>query len=35
MLGEVYRVLGPNGVYMMVSFGNPEGRMEYLKKKEF
>ena len=35
MLTEVYRVLGPNGVYMMITFGNQESRMDHLKKKEF
>ena len=35
MLTEVYRVLGPNGVYMMITFGNQESRMDNLKKKEF
>lgn len=28
-------MLGPNGVYLMVSFGNPESRLDHLKKKEF
>lgn len=35
MLTEIYRVLGANGVYFLVSFGHPEVRLEYLKKKEF
>lgn len=35
MLTEVYRVLGPNGVYLMVSFGSPDARLEYLRRKEF
>ena len=33
MLGEVYRVLGPNGLYMMISFGNPESRLDHLRRK--
>lgn len=35
MLTEIYRVLGQNGVYVMVSFAPPDSRMEYLKRKEF
>ena len=35
MLAEVYRVLGPNGVYLMISFGSPESRLDHLTRKEF
>lgn len=35
MLSEIYRVLGPNGVYFMVSFGSQASRLDYLKRKEF
>ena len=35
MLTEIYRVLGGNGVYVMISFAGPDQRMEYLKRKEF
>ena len=35
MLTEVYRVLGANGVYMMISFGAPSTRLDHLLRKEF
>lgn len=35
MLTEVYRVLGGNGVYMLISFGSPESRLDHLRRKEF
>ena len=35
MLGEVHRVLSPNGVYICVSYGVKESRMAYFQKKEF
>ena len=35
MLGEVHRVLSPNGVYICISYGVKESRMAYFQKKEF
>jgi ubiquinone/menaquinone biosynthesis C-methylase UbiE len=32
MISEVYRVLKPNGKYVVVSYGTPENREIYLKK---
>ena len=32
MLNEVYRVLNSKGVYIMISYGQPEHRMCYLEK---
>ncbi len=33
MLEEVYRVLKPNGVYFVVSYGSPMVRMEHLERE--
>jgi hypothetical protein len=33
MLTEIYKVLGPNGIYMMITFGNPEIRLDHLRRK--
>ena len=30
MISEVHRVLGKNGVYLVVSYGQPEFRLTYL-----
>ncbi len=35
MLSEIYRVLSPTGVYICVSYGLPDMRVEYFKKPEF
>jgi SAM-dependent methyltransferase len=35
IISEVYRVLGPKGVYFIVSYGLPEHRLSYLEKTEF
>lgn len=35
MLSEIYRVLGPNGVYIAISYGAPAQRLRYLEKPEF
>lgn len=35
MLGEIYRVLSANGVYIMITFGSKENRLQYLEKPEF
>ena len=35
MLGEIYKVLAPNGVYICISYGNKELREEYLGSKDF
>lgn len=35
MLNEIYRVLSPTGVYIMISFANLENRLQYLEKPEF
>ena len=32
MLSEVYRSLGPKGVYICVTYGTPKKRIEYLEK---
>ena len=32
MLSEINRVLNPNGVYIAISYGQPEHRMIYLDK---
>ena len=31
-LNEIYRVLGPKGVYICVSYGATKKRIEYLEK---
>jgi len=33
-LSEVHRVLAPNGVYVLISYGTPDHRAHYLKKPE-
>jgi len=33
-LSEIYRVLVPNGVYIMISYGAPDHRLHYLKKPD-
>ena len=35
MLNEVYRVLNPGGVYICITYGVPEKRVNYFMKKEF
>lgn len=35
MLSEIYRVLAQNGVYVMITFGAKDQRMQYLEKTEF
>ncbi|KRX10497.1 hypothetical protein PPERSA_01509 [Pseudocohnilembus persalinus] len=35
MLNEIHRVLTPNGVYFVVSYGQPEHRLLYLDKLEY
>jgi len=35
MLSEIYRVLGPNGVYIMISFGPKSTRLNHLKKTDY
>jgi len=35
MISEVYRVLGPKGVYFIVSYGQSEYRLPYLEKPEY
>lgn len=35
MLAEIYRVLAQNGVYIMITFGSKEQRLQYLEKAEF
>ncbi|KAI9910631.1 hypothetical protein PsorP6_010791 [Peronosclerospora sorghi] len=34
MFQEIYRVLKPHGVYVVVSYGVPENRLSYLENKE-
>jgi len=34
VLSEVYRVLAPKGVYILVSYGTPDHRTHYLKKPD-
>ena len=34
MISEVHRVLGKNGVYVVISYGQPEFRLTYLEKPE-
>lgn len=34
-LNEIHRVLSPKGVYICVSYGQPEHRMIYLEKPEY
>lgn len=34
MLSEIYRVLSGNGVYIMITFGSKDNRMQYLEKPE-
>lgn len=35
MLSEIYRVLSPTGVYICITYGLPEQRMDYFRKGEF
>lgn len=35
MLSEIYRVLGPNGVYIMITFGPKGARLNHLKKPDY
>ena len=35
MISEVYRVLTKTGVYVCVSYGQPEYRLSYLEKPEY
>lgn len=35
MLGEINRVLSDEGVYIMISYGQPDYRMPYLQKPEY
>jgi len=32
MLSEIYRALGPKGVYICITYGTPKKRIEYLEK---
>lgn len=32
MISEIYRVLKQDGVYIIVSYGQPEYRLNYLEK---
>jgi len=34
-LSEVYRVLKKKGIFIIISFGKPENRTNYLKQPEF
>jgi EEF1A lysine methyltransferase 4 len=34
MCQEIYRVLKPNGVYVVISYGVPDNRLSYLENKE-
>lgn len=35
MLSEIYRVLAPGGVYIMITFGHKDTRMQFLEKSDF
>ena len=35
LISEVYRVLNPNGLYILVSFGKPEDRLCYLENPKY
>lgn len=35
MISQVYRVLKQDGVYIIISYGQPEYRLNYLEKPEF
>jgi hypothetical protein len=35
MISEIHRVLGKSGVYIAVSYGQPEFRLSYLEKPEY
>jgi hypothetical protein len=35
MISEVHRVLGPKGIYFIVSYAQPEHRLNYLEKPEY
>ena len=35
MISEIYRVLSPSGVYVIISYGQPEYRLNYLEKPEY
>lgn len=35
MISEIYRVLNQSGVYIIISYGQPEYRLSYLEKPEF
>ena len=35
MISEVHRVLGPKGIYIVVSYGIPDHRLAYLEKPEY
>ena len=35
MLSEIYRVLSPTGVYICITYGLPEQRMDYFRKPDF
>ena len=34
-LNEIHRVLNANGVYVCVTFGNPDSRLAYFTKKDY
>lgn len=35
MISEIHRVLSKNGVYLVISYGQPEFRLSYLEKPEY
>lgn len=35
MLNEVHRVLSPSGVYICITYGQPEQRISYFNRKEY
>lgn len=35
MLQEIYRVLSPTGVYICITYGLPEQRLDYFRKPEY
>ena len=34
-LNEIHRVLSPNGVYICITYGVPENRLQYFTKKDY
>ena len=35
MLNEVHRVLSPHGIYINITYGVPEQRLQYFNRKEY